>query len=32
MVMSLLTELGYSCERLDTKEDFLFRYSAASGV
>jgi FkbM family methyltransferase len=32
MVMSLLSELGYVCERLDTKEDFLFRYSPASGL
>jgi FkbM family methyltransferase len=24
-VMSLLGELGYTCEKLDTKEDFLFR-------
>jgi hypothetical protein len=26
-VMNLLSELGYACEKLDTKEDFLFRHA-----
>jgi FkbM family methyltransferase len=28
-VMALLGTLGYSCEKMDTKEDFLFRYSCS---